>query len=134
MITLIVSSDSVDPLDPVATSPDPVTSHAILGNVDTVAVLLTLCPLASVAATIGPPELSKAMLLVHEVVAYVLAAVLPGEGAAAVHFVVQPLAFELAIVAPDVDTPAVYVVFVELTDVVRVVHPQKHALTLLLAS
>jgi hypothetical protein len=61
-------------------------------DIDTIAVLLALVPVADVLATVRPLESALTLLHIVYVVAHIFPAVWPGEGTVTFHLVVTPLA------------------------------------------
>ena len=91
------------------------------------AVLPPVAPLSSIAAAVGPGELTVAHLLVIAVFAKVAASIGPGEGALALHPVGDPFAFIASTVRPSVYASAVKIIVEVLTDVSAAVGPSEAA-------
>lgn len=97
-------------------------------------MLATVPPLAVVYATVGPCELSEALLLIINVVALIFATVLPGEHTVAVHFVLEPVAHIGTVVSPPVGPIALDLVVDKFALIVRFICPLEVARAMLEAS
>jgi hypothetical protein len=82
-----------NPPDSLAVFPFAELFCALASDINTFAVLLPALPVSLVAATVGPKELSVALLLIINVLSNIFSSVSPGECTFTVHLIISPFAF-----------------------------------------
>lgn len=96
-------------------------------DVDSLPMLLALVPLTLVAASIGPGERARTVLLIILIFAYVPTAVTPREYSSSLHSVINPISLENTAVSPNVFADSVNVVLLEIAVVRALVTPNELA-------
>jgi hypothetical protein len=123
----------VEPLYALAITPFSLARLVGVCVIHTHAVLLSVAPLAFVAAAVGPREDAVAFLFVVMVIALVGTSIHPREETLSLHLVISPLAIVHAAVLPLIDALALNVIVFEDAFVCGAVRPCKSALSVFLA-